>query len=141
MAIWWATAVSVVTFIMGIVAVPLLVIRIPADYFARGRRSRMLLAGKPPAIRAVLLVGKNFLGWVLVAAGILMLVLPGQGILTILIGLMLLDFPGKFRVERWIVAHRPVLKFINWIRERAGRPPLVLEKQGQSPFSPFSRKW
>ena len=127
-AIWWATAVSVVTFVMGIVAVPLLVVRLPADYFARDRRSRVLWAGKSPAIRAALLVGKNFLGWILVAAGILMLVLPGQGILTILIGLMLLDFPGKFRVERWIVAHRPILKFINWIRGRAGRPPLVLEK-------------
>ncbi|MDI6808888.1 MAG: PGPGW domain-containing protein [Candidatus Eisenbacteria bacterium] len=127
-AIWWATGVSVVTFIVGIVAVPMLMIRVPADYFAHPRRSRMLWAGKPPAIRAVLLAGKNLLGWILVAAGILMLVLPGQGILTILIGLMLLDFPGKFRVERWIVAHRPIFKLINWIRRRAGRPPLVLEK-------------
>jgi len=58
-------------------------------------------------------------------AGIIMLVLPGQGIFTILIGIMLLNFPGKYRLERWIVARRPVLRSINWLRRRAGRAPLV----------------
>ena len=55
-----------------------------------------------------------------------MLVLPGQGILTILAGIMLLDFPGKHRLLRWIVAHPQVLRTLNWLRRR-GHPPLYLE--------------
>ena len=73
----------------------------------------------------MLMIGKNALGFILVVAGIIMLVLPGQGVFTILIGIMLLNFPGKYRLERWIVARRPVLRSINWLRRRAGRAPLV----------------
>jgi hypothetical protein len=38
----------------------------------------------------------------------------------------LIDFPGKFRFERWLVAREPVRQSINWLRNRAGRPPLEL---------------
>jgi hypothetical protein len=68
---------------------------------------------------------KNTLGGCLLVAGIFMLVLPGQGILTILAALALLDFPGKRKLEMSIL-HRPaVLKSINWLRRRAGREPLL----------------
>ena len=61
----------------------------------------------------------------LLVAGILMLVLPGQGILTILAALALLDFPGKRKMEMRIL-HRPaILKSVNWLRKRAGREPLA----------------
>jgi hypothetical protein len=59
-----------------------------------------------------------------IAAGIAMLVLPGQGLLTILIGFLMLDFPGKYRVEKWLVSRRRLLGAINWLRRRAGRVPL-----------------
>jgi len=60
-------------------------------------------------------------------AGIAMLVLPGQGVLTIVIGIMLLDFPGKYRFERSLAARRPVLRSINWLRRRANRPLLHVD--------------
>jgi hypothetical protein len=67
---------------------------------------------------------KNAVGGLLLVAGILMLVLPGQGILTILAALALLNFPGKRALELRIL-HRPaLLKGINWLRRRAGRKPL-----------------
>jgi hypothetical protein len=75
-----------------------------------------------------LVIGKSLLGYVFIAAGVLMLVLPGQGMLTILVGIILVDFPGKYRLERWIVTRRPVLRFINRLRRRAGRAPLVLAR-------------
>ena len=59
-------------------------------------------------------------------AGIAMLALPGQGILTILVGITLLNFPGKRRLELRIVRQRRVLRAINWMRAKAKRPPLVL---------------
>jgi hypothetical protein len=124
----WLTALSVVTFVGSLVVVPLLAVRIPPDYFAGRAKQGTLWADHHPAVRWILIIGKNLLGYLLIAAGVLMLVLPGQGMLTILIGVLFLDFPGKYRLERWIVLHGPVLQAINWLRQRAGQPPLVLEK-------------
>ena len=72
-------------------------------------------------------IGKNALGVVFVLAGVAMILLPGQGVLTILLGIMLTEFPGKYRFERWLVRRRAVLGAINWLRERAGRPPLIVD--------------
>ncbi|MDP3283425.1 MAG: PGPGW domain-containing protein, partial [Desulfobacterales bacterium] len=81
------------------------------------------------AVRWIMVLAKNLLGYILIAAGILMLVLPGQGILTIVAGIMLLNFPGKYKLERWIVSRRPALQSINWARRRSGKDPLVLEEE------------
>jgi hypothetical protein len=59
-----------------------------------------------------------------VVAGLVMLVVPGQGLLTLAVGLMLMDFPGKFRLERWLATRGPVWRSLNWLRKRARRPPL-----------------
>ena len=67
---------------------------------------------------------KNVLGVVLLLAGILMMVLPGQGIITILVALSLLDFPGRRQLETRLVRQPKVRQAINWIRARAGRPPI-----------------
>lgn len=127
-ALWWLAAASIVTFVGTLIVVPWLVVRIPSDYFTHGKRHKTLWADQRPVVRAVLLTGKNMLGGVFVTAGIVMLVLPGQGLLTIAIGVMLLDFPGKYRLERWLVTLRPLLRSINWLRRRAERTPLVLDR-------------
>jgi hypothetical protein len=98
----------------------------PADYFLRitpGAESRQ---SRHPALRAVLLIAKNLLGGVLFLSGLLMLALPGQGLLSILLGVSLLDFPGKRRLELYIVTRKVVSRTMNWMRARAGRPPLRL---------------
>jgi hypothetical protein len=130
--IWWIASVSIMTFIATLIIVPLLVVRIPHDYFAHGRRHSKQWAGRHSALRWVLLIGKNLFGYVLIVAGIIMLVLPGQGMLTILIGIMLLNFPGKYRLERWFVSRRPILRSINWLRRRAGQTPLFLNRDTKS---------
>ena len=81
-----------------------------------------------PVLRVLFLIVKNVCGIVLVLMGVAMLVLPGQGILAILIGLLFLDFPGKFAMERWLVERRPVIHAINWLRAKAHREPLDLPK-------------
>ena len=125
--IWWIAGASILTFLAFLIIVPLLVVRIPSDYFAHGRFHKKLWADHHLVLRTVLLIGKNILGCVFVAAGIVMLVLPGQGLLTILAGILLLDFPGKHRLVHWIVARPQVLQTLNWLRRRAGRPPLYVE--------------
>ena len=119
-------ATSALTFVGTLILVPVLVVRLPADYFVHQERFRKPWRAIPPLFRLFLLLGKNILGFILLFAGVLMLVLPGQGILTILIGLTLIDFPGKFRFERWLVSREPVLASVNWLRRRAGRTELVL---------------
>lgn len=115
---------SVITFIGTLIVVPWLVIRIPEDYFSHNKRERTLFAEHHPIIRISLLTLKNTLGYTVVLFGIALLILPGQGILTILAGLVLIDFPGKYKFERWLVSRRRVLNSINWLRVRAGRKPL-----------------
>jgi putative transmembrane protein PGPGW len=122
----WLIAGSAIMFVASVVAVPLMLVRIPHDYFGPGRHHHLPFADRHPLIRAVLLAARNLVGLLLVLAGIAMLVLPGQGILTIIAGLVLLHFPRKHDLLRWIVSRRAVLASANWVRHRAGRRPLVV---------------
>jgi hypothetical protein len=125
--LWWMGALSVATFVGTLIGLPILVARIPADYFRTDRRSASHHAqSSVPRVLSVLL--KNLLGIVLILAGVAMLVLPGQGILTILMGLMLMNFPGKRALERRLVQQPSVLRAINWMRARAHQPALEVPK-------------
>lgn len=98
---------------------PWLVGRIPADYFTRPRDPHKWHVMLEPHT-----IMRNLLGLPVVIAGIAMLVLPGQGILTIMVGLGIMNFPGKFEIEKWVITRRGVLKALNWIR-RKERHPLI----------------
>ena len=120
---------SVTLFLAATVGVPLLLARMPAEYFSRRECDRYGL--ERPArshFRAVARMVKNLVGWVLLAAGIAMLVLPGQGLLTILVALLLVDFPGKLRIQRRLLATPRVLGTVNALRRRAGQSPLLREQ-------------
>lgn len=124
--IWWLAAFSIVSFIGTLLAIPLLVTRIPQDYFSDKKRHRWEpWAHEHPLIRWTLLILKNMLGYIFIILGFAMLVLPGQGILTIVIGIMFINFPGKYRLERWIIMRGPILKIINKLRHRSGHAPLI----------------
>jgi hypothetical protein len=120
-------AVSLLTFLVTLVLLPVLIIRIPADYFAAPEVPDYW-RHRHPVIRILVLAGKNLLGLVLLVAGLVMVIpfVPGQGLLSILAGLWLLNFPGKRRLERWLIARRPVYRAVNALRRRAHRAPLEL---------------
>ncbi len=103
------------------------IVRLPHDYFREDRRAPVS-AGPRPVLRTVLRVLKNLAGAVVVLIGIVQSVpgVPGQGILTILIGVMLLEFPGKYKIERRIIGIRRVRGFVDRLRTRFGRRPLDL---------------
>jgi hypothetical protein len=124
--LWWLGAMSIVTFLGTLIVVPLLIVRIPADYFLRNQQQ--VRDGRPqhPLARSFGFVLKNLLGLIFVLAGIAMLVLPGQGILTILIGLMMMNFPGKHALEQRLVQQPTVLGALNWMRAKANQPALVV---------------
>ena len=124
--VWAVAAGSIGSLILSGVLVSLVFLHLPTDHYSR---SRPLPSGGASAGLASLLasgavfVARNVFGWLFVAAGIAMLVLPGQGLLSILAGLVLVDFPGKRRFERRLLANHVVRDAMNWLRRRAGRPP------------------
>lgn len=109
--------VSVIMFIGSLILIPIIITRLPKDYFAKTKQNK--IATKNTVMFLVKLL-KNILGVIFIIAGIAMLVLPGQGILTILIGLGLTDFPGKYKLERKIIKNKRVFNSLNWIRKKAG---------------------
>jgi archaellum biogenesis protein FlaJ (TadC family) len=125
----WLTALagaSMAVFVISLVVGPMIVLRIPADYFAHDQRPESWLDRRHPAIHWTLRLVKNIAAIVLLLGGLAMLALPGQGLLTLLAGFMLLDAPGKYRLEKWLIGrpwlHRP----INYLRHRRGRLPLLV---------------
>jgi len=118
---------SIVSFVGSVIAIPWILIRLPQDYFCESH-PRTWLKDHHPVLRLIALAVKNFAGWLLLLGGIAMLVLPGQGLLTILIGVSLMDFPGKRAIERKLISRPLILQAINRIRQRFDRPPLFIEE-------------
>ena len=113
-------------FLASLAVVVVVLLRVPADYFTRTRRP--WLAGRHPVLRIALIGLKNLAGAAIVVVGLILSLpgVPGQGLITIFIGLMLMDFPGKFRLERSIIRRPLVHGFVNRLRRRYGRSPLLV---------------
>lgn len=112
-------AVMFVISLAGSMAIAAAVIsRLPRDFLTRH--------GPGPRASLPARIGKNLLGVVLLVAGAIMALpgVPGQGLLTMLVGLLLLDLPGKRAVERRLFAKPAVLNGINQLRTRLGKEPL-----------------
>jgi hypothetical protein len=124
----FAIGFSVVTFVGSLLVVTFVLVKLPANYF-HSSHAREFLTERHPVLRLVGIVVKNIVGLVLVAAGVVMSLpgVPGQGVLTILLGIMLLDFPGKRGLEASIVRRPRVFQAINAVRARFDKPPLYLD--------------
>ncbi len=115
---------SLVALVATLVGVPWFFCRIPPDHFTRAERRSSPFRASGSWARRFAFALRNILGVFLICLGVTMLVLPGQGVLTILVGLICVDFPGKRRFECWLVSRPAVAQGINRLRRRAGRPPL-----------------
>jgi hypothetical protein len=119
------TVLSLVFFVGTLIAIPFILVRLPADYFDI-RVPRPWMKDHHPVLRLIGHIVKNAIGAVFLFAGFLMLFLPGQGILTMLIGISMLDFPGKRKVEAKLIGQPTVLNAINAMRHKFEKPPLIL---------------
>lgn len=117
------SAVSLVMVVASVVALPWFIARLPTEYFARVSHPelRAVDLGAHP-VRRVL---KNAVGGLLAIAGLSMLFLPGQGLVTLLVALTLLEFPGKARLERRLIENDTVFSALNWLREKAHKEPFI----------------
>ena len=141
--VWFLTGFSVLLFVLGVIVAALFAVTMPADYFVRPTPDRTA-DGWRATIHVLRRVMKNILGAVLIVAGILMSLplVPGPGLLLILTGVSLSDFPGKRALELWIARKRLVLYPVNRLRTKCGRPPLQFppaKRSGgtQAPREPF----
>jgi hypothetical protein len=117
----WISIGSGIALLVGAVTVPLLIVKMPQDVFSNPDWQRWL-DRKPAAVRIPLRIVKNLLGVVLIVLGIAMLLLPGQGILSILLGGLLVDFPGKMRAQQWLLNQPKVMNSLNWLRKKFHAP-------------------
>lgn len=131
---WWTLGAGLVMLVGSAIGAGVVIVTLPADAWTRPTEHQPTRTPWFWAWR----IAKNLLGAALVIAGVLMLFLPGQGVLTILIGVMLLDFPGKRQLELRLLRRPGVLSAINRLRARFNRPPLEVrssERQGAKPPS------
>ncbi len=119
------TALSVIFFIGSLIAIPFILVRLPTDFFDT-RVPRRWMEDHHPVLRLFGHLVKNVIGAIFLFVGFLMLFLPGQGILTMLIGVTMLDFPGKRKLEAKMIGQPAVLNTINTMRQKFGRPPLTI---------------
>ncbi len=113
--------VSLAMLVTTLIAFPFVIARLPARYFAEPSRP----APRPRymLVHWMYIVLKNLLGLALAIAGVILLFLPGQGLLTLIVGLAIMNYPGKFEIERWLVRRPRVMVALNWLRLRFGAPP------------------
>jgi hypothetical protein len=103
-------------------------VKVPENYFS-SHYQRDFLPDSPFLIRWGAVILKNILGVILVCIGIVLSLpgVPGQGILTILIGLIMIDIPGKRPYEAKIIKRPTILAAVNDLRARYKKPPLVMD--------------
>lgn len=113
---------SAVMFVGTIIAIPIILSRLPANYFQHDLEHTWM-ENYHPLLRNMGLIFKNIVGLIFLLAGIAMLLLPGQGILTMVIGISLLDFPGKRKLEHTLLTKPMIFQAMNAIRDKCSKPP------------------
>jgi archaellum biogenesis protein FlaJ (TadC family) len=115
------------TFFLNLGIVSVILVKLPADHFKSDKSKRV--RGSNATIRVLKVIGKNVAGVFLIVLGIVLSIpgVPGQGLLTILLGVMLVDFPGRERLEQKLLSKPGIINTINRLRGRFGKPALELD--------------
>lgn len=122
-----ATLLFIATLLISFAIALHVLIRLPFDYFAADCEQSFDNSGHGMLSR-VGIVLRNLLGATLVVLGVVLSLpgIPGQGLLTTLAGMLLLDFPGKRKLLFKMLRRPRILRSINRLRTRFSRPPLVV---------------
>ena len=127
--IWWISALSAVIFIIFLFAIPIFIVKLPADFFIQQSLPTACPASqKHPLVRLIYLTAKNLIAVMIILAGIAMLFLPGQGVVTIIIGVSMLTIRGKRRLVLGLVCHRLIMQSLNRLRARFNKPAFLIPK-------------
>ena len=115
------------SFLVNLAIVSFILVKLPKDHFSKRRKTKFW-SGPHPALHAAKVIGKNIGGLLLVALGVVLSLpgVPGQGLLTVLLGIMLLDFPGRHALEQKLLSRPGIVNTINSLRKKFDKPPLEL---------------
>lgn len=122
----WGLMITVVSVIISYGAIVIGMIKIPADYFSSSY-VKDLGADTHFSLRWSAFIIKNVIGFLLIIAGIIMIFTPGPGVPTILLGLIMMDIPGKRPLEARLINRPMVLSAVNDLRARYNKPPLIMD--------------
>lgn len=124
---WTIFTISLSGFVFSLFFVSWFVNHMPSDYFVHNQRPSIRTQFSH-VWRLLFFVMRNALGFCLFIVGLAMLILPGQGFLTLFISFLVMDFPGKFQIERWLARKKRILGALNWIRRRHGNSEILSPK-------------
>ncbi len=119
--------ISFLSFFASLLIFPWIISRLKEDYFLQ-LHTHKKRKDEHPLVFLLLRLLRYLLGAILLTAGILMLFLPGQGLLTIILGLSLLDFPGKQKVIDWLLRKKFLQTALNWIRAKEHKKPFLFKQ-------------
>jgi hypothetical protein len=135
---WWAlltwsdiliaAGLFLLSLVISLAALTVVAVKIPQNYFSSHYR-KDFMAGSSWLVRWGATIGKNVLGILLIVFGVVLSLpgIPGQGFLTILIGLIMVDIPGKRPLECHIVKWPKVLSTLNALRKKFDKKPLQVD--------------
>lgn len=127
----WLAPISIATFFLSLLIIPLIVSNLSVNCFINISRKKQTARISVTSLGFLLF--RNIGGIFLLTAGFAMLFLPGQGILTILIGLLLLSFPGKQTMLNYLIFKPAVQHSLDWIRKKSGKPQFTWPSQKLTP--------
>jgi hypothetical protein len=116
---------SVLILVFSIAGMGWFIAQIPEDYFIHDKRRGKHWNKYSSQVRIAMIIFKNIFGGIMLVGGLFLLVLPGQGLLTMIIGLFLIDYPGKFQLEQKIISIPSIFRSLNWFRAKARKPNLL----------------
>jgi hypothetical protein len=121
-------AIAAGSFVVAFAVIKIVLILMPANFF-HSEYTHHFLPDRNPLIRFVAILAKNLLGACLIVFGVLLSLpgIPGPGLLTIFIGLVLVDLPGKRRFEAKIIQRPFILNAVNRMRTKYNKPPLIID--------------
>tara|TARA_B100000767_G_C19751781_1_gene531146 strand:+ start:1821 stop:2261 length:441 start_codon:yes stop_codon:yes gene_type:complete len=116
---------SILILLLSIVGMGWFIAQIPEDYFIHDKRQAKQWNKYSSEAKIAIMISKNILGGIMIIGGLFLLILPGQGLLTMIIGLLLIDYPGKFKLEQKIISIPSIFKSLNWFRAKAKKSNLL----------------
>ncbi len=125
----WSVSLLLLGIALSVAATIFVIVKLPANYF-QDAHSHIFMPSANPVVRWIGLIAKNLLGCVLIVLGIVLSLpgVPGPGLLLIVIGISLVNIPGKHRLVGQLVGRPSILRPLNRVRRHFGKPPLVHEE-------------
>ncbi len=116
------------SLVISFALIAIVLVKIPANYFS-SHYTQDFMPNSSWGVRWGATILKNILGVFLVILGLLLSLpgVPGQGLLTILLGLIMIDIPGKRPFEARIIKRPTILAAANNLRARYNKEPLILD--------------